>query len=304
MRKLFKSLAIIGILGAFAAPAAMASEHKEAENFKFSFEGPFGTFDRAQLQRGFLVYKEVCAACHGLNKLSYRNLGEPGGPEFSEAQVKAIAAEAEVTDGPNGEGEMFTRPGKPSDRFVSPFPNDEAAKASNNGALPPDLSLITKARSGWHGTLRSLYLYSLFNGSGGPEYVKSLLSGYKTDDNQPACMGDTEGNFNEYFAPGGYPAGCEKEVDGPDGEKIKIRTVAGSLIAMPPPLSEDAVEYADGTKATVPQMAEDVAAFLAWTAEPKLEQRKHLGLLVLLYMAVFTILLYLVKKAIWSNVKH
>ncbi|HFC04568.1 MAG TPA: cytochrome c1 [Rhizobiales bacterium] len=278
MKKLFKSLAVIGLFGALMSPQAIAEEDGPlyATDYDFSFEGIFGTFDRAQLQRGFLVYKEVCASCHSLKRVKYRNLGEPGGPEFSKAQVKALAAEAEVTDGPNNEGEMFQRPGQPFDFFVSPFPNDEAAKAGNNGALPPDLSLITKSRSGWHGTLKSLFTYSLINGTGGPEYVASLLSGYGKE----APEGEEkEGlNYNPYFV--------------------------GKWIAMPPPLSEDGVEYADGTKATVEQQAKDVAAFLTWAAEPKMEERKSLGLFVLLYMAVFTALLYLVKKAIWSNVEH
>ena len=279
MKKLFKSLAIASILGALMSPQAIAASgagHKDAKNFAFSYEGIFGTFDRGQLQRGFLVYKEVCASCHGLEKLSYRNLGEPGGPEFSKAQVKAIAAENEVTDGPNNEGEMFQRPAKPSDRFVSPFPNKEAAMASNNGALPPDLSLITKSRSGWHGTLKSLFLYSLVNGSGGSEYVASLLSGYGHE----------------------APKGEEKE-------GLSYNPYFSSLwLAMAPPLSDDGVEYADGTKATVEQQAKDVAVFLTWAAEPKMEERKSLGLIVLLYMAVFSAMLYLVKKAIWRNVKH
>jgi ubiquinol-cytochrome c reductase cytochrome b/c1 subunit len=279
MKKLFKSLAIVGVLGALMSPQAIASStegHKDATNYSFSFEGIFGHFDRAQLQRGFLVYKDVCSACHGLEKLSYRNLFEPGGPEFTKAQAKAIAAEAEVKDGPNDEGEMFDRPGKLSDRFVSPYPNTQAAKAANNGALPPDLSLITKARSGWHGTLKSLYTYSLFNGSGGPEYVASLLSGF---DHEPPHGEERDGlNYNPFFS--------------------------SLWIAMAPPLSDDGVEYADGTKATVEQQAKDVAAFLTWAAEPKMEERKRLGLIVLLYMAVFSVLLYLVKKAIWSNVKH
>ncbi len=279
MKKLFKSLAVASILGALMSPQAFAEKakgHKDATNYSFSFEGIFGTFDRAQLQRGFLVYKEVCSSCHGLEKLSYRNLGEPGGPEFSKAEVKAIAAENEVIDGPNSEGEMFERPGKPADRFVSPFPNKQAAKASNNGALPPDLSVITKARSGWHGTLKSLFTYSLFNGSGGPEYVASLLSGYGHE----------------------APNGEEKE-------GLSYNPFFSSLwIAMPEQLSEDGVEYADGTKATIEQQAKDVAVFLTWAAEPKMEERKSLGLIVLLYMAVFSAMLYLVKKAIWRNVKH
>ncbi len=279
MKKLFKSLAIASILGALMSPQALASSSEgyiPAKNYSFSFEGIFGTYDRAQLQRGFLVYKEVCSACHGLKRVRYRNLAEPGGPELTKAQAKAIAKEAEVTDGPNEEGEMFTRPGQLSDAFVSPYPNDEAAKAANGGALPPDLSLITKARSGWHGTLKSLFTYSLFNGSGGPEYVASLLTGYSHE----APNGEEKDglSYNPYF-----PA---------------------LWIAMPAPLSGDDVEYADGTKATVEQQAKDVAAFLTWAAEPKMEERKSLGLIVMLYLAVFSILLYLVKKAIWANVKH
>lgn len=278
MKLITKSLAIASVLGMFMAPQALANEggHLEAKNYHFSFEGVFGKFDRAQLQRGFLVYKEVCSSCHSLKRIRFRNLAEPGGPEFSKAQVKALAAEAEITDGPNNEGEMFQRPGKPSDALPSPYPNDEAAKSANNGALPPDLSLITKSRSGWHGTLKSLYLYSLFNGSGGPEYVTSLLTGFgKTPPNGE----EKEGlNYNPYFS--------------------------AKWIAMPKPLDDDAVEYADGTKATLEQEAKDVAAFLAWTAEPKMEERKRLGLMVMLYLAIFSILLYLTKKAIWSNVKH
>jgi len=280
MKKFFKSLALVAIAttllsASMSTLAIAAGAAKDADNFNFSFEGVFGTFDRGQLQRGYLVYRETCAACHGLKRVYFRNLGEPGGPQFPVAAVKALAAETEVRDGPNQEGEMFDRPGLPSDKFVSPFPNDEAARAGNNGALPPDLSLITKARSGWHGTLKSLYLYSLFNGSGGPEYIKSLMSGYAKSPRGE----EKEGlHYNPYFK--------------------------GNWIAMSPPLSDDGVEYADGTKATIAQQAEDVAAFLTWTAEPKMEERKKLGFFVLLYMAIFSALLYLVKKAIWRKVDH
>ncbi len=293
MKKLFKSSAIIGhaivghaiiglaVIGIFTGLMSLQAVAKEdgpvyAKDYDFSFEGIFGKFDRGQLQRGFLVYKEVCAACHSLKRVNYRNLGEPGGPEFSKAEVKAIAGEAEVTDGPNQDGDMFQRPGKPFDAFVSPYPNPEAAKSANNGALPPDLSLITKSRYGWQGTLKSLYTYSLINGTGGPEYIASLLAGYGKE------------------APGG------EEKDGVTYNPYFI----SKWIAMPPPLSEDGVEYGDGTKATIEQQALDVAAFLTWTAEPKMEERKRLGFMVLLYMAVFTALLYLVKKAIWSKVEH
>ncbi|MGI9414891.1 MAG: cytochrome c1, partial [Hyphomicrobiales bacterium] len=171
----------VALVAAYAAPVLAAGKQEEAKKVDFSFEGPFGTFDRAQLQRGYQVYEQVCKACHGLEYLSYRNLGEAGGPEFPEAQVKAIAAEAEVPAGPNedgathdDDGSLLVRPGKPSDRFVSPFPNEIAARAANNGALPPDLSLITKARSGYHGTFKQF-----LEGIGGAEYVYSILTGYQ-----------------------------------------------------------------------------------------------------------------------------
>ena len=153
--------ALLCAAGLALTPSHAAAEATHVKSQNWSFSGPFGTFDRGQLQRGYKVYKDVCAACHGLRLLHFRNLGEPGGPEFNEAQVKALAAEAEVQDGPNVEGEMFTRPGKPSDAFVSPFPNEKAARAANNGALPPDLSVMAKAREG------------------GPDYIYALMTGYK-----------------------------------------------------------------------------------------------------------------------------
>jgi cytochrome c1 len=175
---------------------------------------------------------------------------------FSEDQIKAIAAEAEVTDGPNEEGEMFDRPARPSDRFASPFPNDNAARASNNGALPPDLSLMVKARKG------------------GADYLHALLTGYKEEPPAGFTLGDGM-NYNTYFA--------------------------GHQIAMAPPIADDAVEYADGTKATAKQIATDISTFLAWTAEPELEERKRLGIKVLLFLIVLTAMLYAVKRQIWKD---
>jgi ubiquinol-cytochrome c reductase cytochrome c1 subunit len=278
MNLITKTLTGLAVVAGLAAtPALAAEEVLPAKDISYSFEGPFGVFDRAQLQRGYLVYKEVCATCHSMRFMKFRNLGDPGGPEFSAAEVKAIAASFEVTDGPNSEGEMFQRPGLPSDAFVSPYPNEEAARAAFDGALPPDLSLITKSRSGWEGKLATLYTTKMFFGSGGPQYVYSVLTGYQ---DPPADAHGPEGKqYNPYFA-------------------------AGPWIAMPPPLSEDAVTYGDGTKASVDQMARDVSAFLAWTAEPKMEARKRLGFEVLIYMAVLTILLYLTKKAIWARIEH
>lgn len=246
------SICLLGI-SVSVGGARAAEEAIKPPQEHWSFEGMFGTFDRAALQRGFQVYNQVCSGCHSLRLLAYRNLVGIG---FSEDQVKKIAAEKEVQDGPNDEGEMFGRPARPSDHFVKPFPNENAAKAANNGALPPDLSLIVKARKG------------------GADYVHALLTGYKEP---PADEKLPEGaSYNVYFP--------------------------GKHIAMPPPLSEDAVEYTDKTKATVAQMSTDIATFLAWAAEPELEARKRLGVKVLLYLFILTGLLYAVKRKIWADV--
>jgi ubiquinol-cytochrome c reductase cytochrome c1 subunit len=247
---------------AFAAIApAKAAEEPSIPSQKWGFEGVLGTYDRAALQRGFQVYKEVCSACHSMSLVHYRDLGPPGingtgGIGFNADEVKALAAEVEVTDGPNDQGEMFQRPGKPADRFKSPFPNANAARAANNGALPPDLSLMAKARKG------------------GPDYIYAVLTGY-TD--APPGVQVMEGmHYNKAFP--------------------------GHQIAMPPPLNPDQVTYADGTKATVDQMAHDVATFLNWTAEPELEARKRLGVKVILFLILLSGLLYVAKRKIWAAV--
>ena len=246
-------LAALAVAG--ASPAATAADAVAPPSMKWTFDGLFGSFDRAALRRGFQVYTEVCAVCHSLRLVHYRNLTEIG---FSEDQVKAIAAEVEVADGPDAEGEMFDRPARPSDRFVSPFANDNAARAANNGALPPDLSLVAKSRIG------------------GPDYLYGLMVGYRE---APADMEMSEGmEYNAYFP--------------------------GHQIAMPAPLSEDLVEYADGTEATVNQMAKDVTNFLVWTAEPELEERKRMGVKVVLFLILLTGMLYAVKRAVWSDVPH
>jgi cytochrome c1 len=263
-----------------AVPYAQAAEGKHpAKDIGFAFEGPFGTFDRAQLQRGYLVYKDVCAACHSMKLIYFRNLGQPGGPEFPEPEVKAIAATFEVDDGPNETGEMYKRPGLPSDRFLQPFPNDQAGRAANGGALPPDLSLITKARAGWSGSLLTLYTTHLIKGIGGPEYVYSVLTGYQDPPTELAKEAPEGKHYNPYFENGPW-------------------------ISMTPPLSDGQVTYGDGTQATVDQMSRDVSAFLAWAAEPKMEERKRAGFQVLIYLAVFTVLVYLLKKLIWARVEH
>ena len=222
----------------------------------WSFKGLTGTFDRASLQRGFQVYKEVCASCHSMQYLSYRNLGEPGGPEFSKEEVKAIAASFEIEDGPDSQGEMFTRPGRPSDKFKSPYPNVQAAAAANGGAYPPDMSVLVKARKG------------------GANYIYSVLVGY--EDPPPEVKLDDGVYYNKYMV----------------GNKIK----------MPNNLMDGLVEYADGTESTVDQMAKDVTTFLAWAAEPELEERHKTGVKVIIYLVLLTTLVYLSMKKIWSRV--
>ena len=222
----------------------------------WSFKGVTGKFDRASLQRGYQVYTEVCASCHSMNLVSYRNLGEPGGPEFSVEQVKAIAANFEVEDGPNSDGEMFTRPGRPSDKFVSPYPNVQAATAANGGAYPPDMSVLVKARKG------------------GSDYIYSVLMGYE---DPPAGFELEDGvYYNKYM----------------DGQKIKMST----------PLSEGIVTYADGTQTSQAQMAKDVTTFLTWTAEPHLETRHKMGVKVIIFLTIFTLLVYLSMRRIWSRI--
>lgn len=262
--KMIQKLSIAVAFAAVTAGAALLpvpAAHAEGAEAHFphlnwSFNGPFGTFDRSQLRRGYKVYKEVCSTCHSMEYMHFRNLGEPGGPEFTEAQVKALAAGYQVQDGPDQSGEMYERPGKPQDAFPSPFPNEEAAAAAL-GAAPPDLSLIAKAREG------------------GADYIHALLTGYRD-----------------------APAGVKV----PNGGHYNPVFVAGNgFIAMPPPLSDGQVDYDDGTPNTVDQMATDVAAFLTWTAEPKLEARHRIGFQVLIYLIALSGLLFFATRKVWSD---
>ena len=247
-------------LGAGLGTALQSSPLSAAEGVavpaqSWSFDGIFGTFDRASLQRGLQVYAEVCAGCHGLKRIAFRNLAEIG---YNEDQIKAFAAERIIVDGPDDDGEMFERDGRPSDYFPSPFPNDKAAAAANGGAVPPDLSLMAKARAG------------------GPDYLYALLVGY---DEPPADVEMNEGlNYNHYFP--------------------------GFQIAMAQPLDDDAVEYADGTEASLDQMSRDVSAFLMWTAEPMLEERKQTGIKVILFLIVLSAMFYAIKRKVWADVGH
>ena len=254
--KNFSRLLYLIILLVGVSYNSKAAEKVEYLKTDWSFKGLFGKFDRGALQRGYQVYTEVCAACHSMKYLSYRNLYEPGGPEFSEDQAKIIASQFEVTDGPNSEGEMFTRPARLSDNFVSPYENEQAATAANGGAYPPDMSVLVKARKG------------------GANYIYSVLVGY--EDPPPGVTLDEGVYYNKYMI----------------GNKIK----------MPNNLSDDLVDYADGTQATVDQMAKDVTTFLSWAAEPELESRHKTGVKVILYLVLLSILVFLSMKKIWSRV--
>ena len=247
------------------APTAESVYHLHPKELELASNGVFGKFDRRQVQRGYQVYKEVCSACHSLHQVAFRDFKDLG---FSEAEVKAIAKgwAIEVPSVNPDTGEPATRKGTPADKIPTPYANEVAARAANNNALPPDLSLMTKARHD------------------GGAYVYSLLTGYQK---QPAELlkrfpdAKTPGSlhYNPYFA--------------------------NLNIAMPPPLVADGqVTYADGTKATVPQMAQDVAAFLIWTAEPKLENRHATGLAVIIFLLIATTLAYFSYRNIWSGLKH
>ncbi|MGE7368076.1 cytochrome c1 [Neorhizobium sp. NPDC001467] len=247
---------------------------KHPHAMEWSFAGPFGHYDKGQLQRGLKIYSEVCSACHSMKLVSFRTLEELG---YSEAQVKAFAATREVQDGPNDEGEMFTRKAVPSDYFPSPFPNEQAAAAANNGAAPPDLSLIAKARGITRGFPQ--FIFDMFTQyqEGGPDYIHSLLTGYETP---PQGTEVPEGtHYNPYFA-------------------------NAAALAMAPPLSADQVTYDDGTPQTLDQYSQDVSAFLMWAAEPHLEERKRTGFMVMVFLAIFTILIYLTKKAVYASREH
>jgi ubiquinol-cytochrome c reductase cytochrome c1 subunit len=286
------SLAGLMIAGAVAAVAlpAVAEEaggegHASPTHFpiklpepqEWSFAGVFGKYDTAQLQRGFQVYKEVCSNCHSMKMVAFRHLAEPGGPSFTEDQVKALAATYKVTDGPNDAGDMFERPGRPSDYLPSPFPNEQAAAAANGGAAPPDLSLIAKARASHRGPFFTVLDFFTQYQEGGPDYIHALVSGF-TD--PPPGLTIPEGTYyNPYFQ-------------------------SAPSLKMPPPLSADQVAYSDGTPQTVDQYARDVAAFLMWAAEPHLDSRKRAGFQVGIFLIVFAGLLYLSKRKVWSNVEH
>ena len=266
--------------------AHAAGEAVHIDRQKWSFGGFFGRFDQVQLQRGYQVYKEACAQCHGLARIDFRNLAQPGGPGFKEDSVMGLAATYEVQDGPNDDGKMFKRPGRLSDKIPPPYANEKEARAVHNGAYPPDLSLITKARGiEYHGSVFAHpyhLLKDMLTGyqEAGADYVHALLTGYVE---KPADFKLADGmQYNAAFP--------------------------GHQISMPPPLSAGAIKqkdgsstFEDGTPATVEQMSRDVVAFLAWAGDPKHDERKRMGFLVILYLAITAGLLYAAKRSIWSK---
>jgi ubiquinol-cytochrome c reductase cytochrome b/c1 subunit len=266
-------LALAGTLFVGSSQNARADEQETPPSQKWSFAGPMGKYDRGTLQRGLKVYKEVCANCHGLSYIAFRNLADPDGPGYSPAQAAALASEYKIKDGPNDQGDMFERPGRPADYFPSPFPNDQAARAANGGGLPPDLSLITKARSYERGFPWFIIDFFTQFQEQGPNYVSAILLGF---DKKPAGVTLPEGTYyNKYFP--------------------------GHAIKMPQPLTKGQVTYDDGSPATLEQYSKDVTTFLMWAAEPHMEARKQLGLQVFVFLVIFTLLLYFTKKKVWAD---
>lgn len=264
------------------APAFAADEHEEGgaphfptekpEKLSWSFSGPLGRYEPEQLQRGLEVYRTACQSCHGLSYVAFRTLTAPGGPQLAEAAMRAVAAAYQVQDGPDERGEMFMRPARPADRFPSPYANPEAA-AYALGAAPPDLSLMAKARGVGHGFPTFIFEGIKQYQEGGPDYIHAFLTGFQ--DPPPGVTGT--GNYNPFF-------------------------VSGNFTAMPPPLFDGDIKYADGAPETVDQYARDVAAFLMWTAEPHLVDRKRIGFMVMIFLVVFVGLVFASKRMVWRNV--
>ena len=322
-------------------PVFAAGGEHEIERQHWSFSGFKGQYDKAQLQRGFLVYEKVCSTCHGLKRLSFRNLAEPGGPEFPEEAVKKLAAEwpnqiselsedgesAVATKDKDGKPSGFKyvkRPALPSDPILGPYANDKAARAGQNGALPPDLSIIAKAR-GVHREANPAIHWLLMLGDivsgyqeGGPDYVRALMTGYAPE--APAYKRDGKGKLvavHDMAAEDKKALEFCATVAAGDGDtKDTCNTVQdgmnynaafpGHQISMPPPLTDGRLTTDDGylLEPNVDNMARDVSGFLAWAADPSLNQRKRIGWQVMLYLLITTVLLYLAKKRVWSKIKH
>ena len=272
MKRTVLGLTFAVAVAALALPAT-AEEQVAPPRLKWSFAGPFGKYDPAQLQRGFKIYREVCSACHSIQMLAFRNLADPGGPGFSEAQAAAVAAEFKVKD-LDDQGNPIERPGRPADTFPPPFANELAAKAANGGTAPPDMSTLAKARTYSRGF--PWFIFDAFTQyqEHGPDYIAALLKGY--EDPPKGFQLPQGGNYNRYFP--------------------------GHNIAMPPPLQAGQVTFDDGAPQTMDQYSRDIAAFLMWAAEPHLVQRKRIGFQAMIFLIVLAGLMYFTKKKVWSAV--
>ena len=274
------ALAALGLILA-TGPAAAAGSQAALKEVEWSFNGPFGKFDTAQVQRGYKVYREVCSSCHAMSLLYFRNLGQKGGPfydpEFKNPNdnpyVKSLAKDVQVNDIDSDTGDVIQRAGIAADKFKSPYPNEPAARASNGGALPPDLSVIIKARDD------------------GANYVYSILTGYQQP---PVGLKVGAGQHYNPYMPGDMTSAWTGKGHAP----------VGGFIAMPPPLAPGKVTFDDGKPSTVEQQARDVVAFLAWASDPKATERKQFGLGAMIYLLIFSVLLYFSYKRIWRNVAH
>ena len=267
---------------AAAAPAA-ATTQVNPQDVHWSFEGPLGMYDQAQLQRGYKVYREVCSSCHSMNMVAFRNLGDKGGPFWNPKYpnpnenpvVKAIAADYQIPDIDSDTGETIKRPGTSADYFPNPYANPVAGKAANGGALPPDMSLLAKAREG------------------GPAYIYSIVVG--DDANIPAGLVVPPGKHYDPYIAGDMTAYWK-------GDPNKVPR--GGVIAMPPPLSPGKVQFDDGTASSMDQEARDVAAFLEWAADPKMEERKQVGVAAMIFLVLFSGLLWFSYRGVWRDVEH
>jgi ubiquinol-cytochrome c reductase cytochrome c1 subunit len=277
-----KALILAAALGlSLAAPAIAATTFEEPKDVHWSFEGPFGTFDTEQVQRGYKVYHDVCSSCHAMTEMHYYNLGQYGGPFYDpkypkpndNPRIKAIAADFKVPDIDSDTGDAIQRPATPADKFKAPFANEAAARASNGGALPPDLSVITKARDG------------------GPQYIYSLLTGYV-----PAPPGLTvpAGKAYNPYMPGDLTSYWHGKGPVPKG----------GFIAMPFQLTPDRVTFDDGVHATTDEEAKDVVAFLAWASDPHQVERKQMGFSALIYLLILAGVVYASYRRLWRNIEH
>ncbi len=273
MRNIFSALALSVIL-AIPMPAMAAPSGVPAELQKWSFAGIFGTYDTNQLQRGFQVFQEVCSTCHGANLIAFRNLTEAGGPEFAESQIKQLASEYYIIDPELEEGE---RPAILADLWPSPYATERETREANNGALPPDFSVLAKARYIPRKFPLNFYDMARAYQEGGADYIYNLLVTYEDEPPYGVEIGDVQ-QYNAFL---------------------------GAGTAMMSPLMDELVEYDDSTvPLTVEQYAKDVSAFMYWMADPHLVSRKTIGLNVLIFLSVFALLMYLVKRRIWAGVKH